>query len=125
MWCGCRMGHVRVNIKLANPARRQDTIEVADALVDTGATWTTLPREFADRLGLEIVGQVTDETAAGEISVGHSFALIEYDGKQSFSDVLINDSVREVLVGVVTLEGLRLAVDPRSGRLVDTKLLLM
>ncbi len=119
------MGHVRVRLKLANPIRRGEPIEVEDALIDTGATWTTLPRELADRLGLEIVGQVAAETAAGEISVDHSFALIEYDGKQSFSDVLISDRVRDVLVGVVTLEGLRLAVDPRSGRLVDTKLLLM
>jgi clan AA aspartic protease len=119
------MGHVRVHLRIANPLRRDEAIEVEDALVDTGATWTTLPRGIADRLGLEIVGQVQTETAAGEISVDHSFALIEYDGKQSFSDVLINDSLNEVLVGVVTLELLRLAVDPSSGRLVDTKLLLM
>ncbi len=119
------MGHVRVRLKLSNPLRRQETVEVEDALIDTGATWTTLPRQLADRLGLEIVGQVPAETAAGEILVDHSFAVVEYDGKQSFSDVLINDNLREVLVGVVTLEGLRLAVDPRSGRLVDTKLLLL
>ena len=118
------MGHVRVKIRIANPARRQEAIEVDGALVDTGAT-KTLPRDIADRLRLDIVDQVQTETAAGEISVDHSFALVEYDGKQSVSDVLINDHLREVLVGVVTLEGLRLAVDPRSGRLVDTKLLLM
>jgi clan AA aspartic protease len=119
------MGHVRVKIKVANPVSRQDLVEVDDALVDTGATWTTLPRDIADRLGLQVVDQVLADTAAGEISVDHSFALIQYDGKQSVSDVLINDHLREVLVGVVTLEGLRLAVDPRSGRLVDTKLLLL
>ncbi len=119
------MGHVRVRIKIANPAKHQEFVEVDDALVDTGATWTTVPRNIADRLGLQVVDQVQADTAAGEISVDHSFALIQYDGKQSVSDILINDNLREVLVGVVTLEGLRLAVDPRSGRLVDTKLLLM
>ena len=119
------MGHVREKLKLANPLRRDETVEVENALIDTGATWTTVPRGIADHLGLEIVGQIQTETAAGEISVDHSFALIEYDGKQSFSDILVNDNLREVLVGVVTLELLRLAVDPRSGRLVDTKLLLM
>ena len=119
------MGHVRVKIRIANPNRRQDSVEIDDALVDTGATWTTVPRELADRLGLDIVDRVRTETAAREISVDRSFALVEYDGKQSVSDVLINDTLREVLVGVVTLEGLRLAVDPRSGRLVDTKILVM
>jgi aspartyl protease family protein len=117
------MGHVRVKLIIANPTTRQETVEVDNAVVDTGATWTTIPRDIANRLGLDIVDQVRADTAAGEISVDHSFALIAYDGKQSVSDVLIN--LQEVLVGVVTLEGLRLAVDPRSGRLVDTKLLLM
>jgi len=119
------MGQVRVKIRIANPVRRLEVVDVDDALVDTGATWTTVPRDIADRLGLQVVDQVQADTAAGEISVDHSFALIQYDGKQSVSDVLINDHLSEVLVGVVTLEGLRLAVDPRSGRLVDTKLLLM
>ena len=89
------------------------------------ATWTTVPRELADRLGLEVVEQLPAETAAGEITVDHSFAVVEYDGRRSFTDILINDTLREVLVRVVTLDGLRLAVDPRSGRLVDTKILLM
>ena len=119
------MGHVRVKIRIANPTRRQEFVDVDDALVDTGATWTTVTRDIADRLGLQVVDQVQADTAAGEVTVDHSFALIQYDGKQSISDVLVNDTLREVLVGVVTLEGLRLAVDPHSGRLVDTKLLLM
>ena len=119
------MGHVRVKIRIANPTRRQEFVDVDDALVDTGATWTTVTRDIADRLGLQVVDQVQADTAAGEVTVDHSFALIQNDGKQSIPDVLVNDTLREVLVGVVTLEGLRLAVDPRSGRLVDTKLLLM
>ena len=119
------MGHVRVKIRIANPTRRQEFVDVDDALVDTGATWTTVTRDIADRLRLQVVDQVQADTAAGEVTVDHSFALIQYDGKQSISDVLVNDTLREVLVGVVTLEGLRLAVDPHSGRLVDTKLLLM
>ena len=119
------MGHVRVKIRIANPTRHQEFVDVDDALVDTGATWTTVTRDIADRLGLQVVDQVQADTAAGEVTVDHSFALIQYDGKQSISDVLVNDTLREVLVGVVTLEGLRLAVDPHSGRLVDTKLLLM
>ncbi len=119
------MGHVIVTIKITNPSRRDEAVEVADALVDTGATWTTVPRILADQLGLETVEQVPAETAAGEVMVDHSFAFIEYDGRRSFSDVLISDSYPGVLVGVVTLEGLRLAVDPRSGKLVDSKLLLL
>ncbi len=119
------MGHVIVTIKITNPSRRDQPVEVTDALVDTGATWTTVSRALANELGLETVEQVPAETAAGEIMVDHSFAFIEYDGRRSFSDILISDSYPGVLVGVVTLEGLRLAVDPGSGKLFDAKLLLL
>jgi len=119
------MGHVRVNIKITNPNQRDKVVEVTEALVDTGATWTTVPRTLADQLGLETVEQLLAETAAGEVTVDHSFAFIEYDGRRSFSDILISDSYPGVLVGVVTLEGLRLAVDPGSGKLLDAKLLLL
>ena len=119
------MGHVRVKLKIANPTKRQEAVEVEDVLVDTGATLWLIPRALADRLELEVLGQIPAETAAGEVSVDHSYAFIEYDGKQSVSDVAISDSYAGVLVGVYTLEALRLAVDPTSGRLVDTKLLLL
>ncbi|TMB99724.1 MAG: aspartyl protease [Chloroflexi bacterium] len=119
------MGHVRVTIRIAHPARREEPVEVPNALVDTGATWTTVPRQLADRLGLEVIEQLPAQTAAGEVTVDHSFAVVEYDGRRSFADILISDAYPGVLVGVVTLEGLRLAVDPGTGRLVDAKLLLL
>ena len=119
------MGHVRVKIRIANPTRRQEFVDVDDALVDTGATRTTVTRDIADRLGLQGRRPSASGHRRRRGKVDHSFALIQNDGKQSIPDVLVNDTLREVLVGVVTLEGLRLAVDPRSGRLVDTKLLLM
>ncbi|TMF98840.1 MAG: hypothetical protein E6I03_12740 [Chloroflexi bacterium] len=61
------MGHVRVKIRIANPTRRQEFVDVDDALVDTGATWTTVTRDIADRLGLQVVDQVQADTAAGEV----------------------------------------------------------
>jgi aspartyl protease family protein len=122
---GRTMGHVRVRLRIQNALQPKKAVEVADALVDTGATWTTVPRDLADQLGLEVVEQLPAETAAGEITVDHSYAIIEYDGRRSFTDILISDTYPGVLVGVVTLEGLRLAVDPGSGRLVDAKLLLL
>ncbi len=119
------MGHVRVTIRIANPNRRQDTLEIQDVLVDTGATWTVVPRPLANRLGLETLGKKRVRTANGDVDVDHSFAYIEFEGHQSVGDVVVSDTYPGVLIGVLTLEGMALAVDPKSGRLVDSELLLL
>ena len=119
------MGHVRVTIKIANPNRRQDTLEIQDVLVDTGATYTTLPRTLAQQLGLEVLGQHKTRTAAGVITVDRSFAYMEIEGRDGVTPVWITDTYPDVLIGVFTLEALALAVDPKSGRLVDSELLLL
>ena len=119
------MGHVRVKVKIANPARRHQPIEVMDALVDTSATWTMIPRSLADQLGLDIIGRKRVRTAETEVQLDHSFACIEWDGHDSVGDVVISDAYPGVLVGVLTLEVMALAVDPKTGRLVDSELLLL
>ena len=119
------MGHVRVRIKLANPARVRDVVEVDDALVDTGATFTTLPRPIADRLGLEVFDRHRTRTAAGPIEVDVSSAFLEYDGRRTVTPVWISDTCPGVLIGVFTLEALGLAVDPASGQLTDSEFLLL
>ena len=119
------MGHVRVKVEIANPARRGDAIDVPEALVDTGATWTTIPRRIAEQLSLDIVGQTMVRTAAGPQQLDQSYAYMAIQGKDIVSFVLISDTYPGVLVGVTTLEGLGFAVDPNSGRLVDSELLLL
>ena len=119
------MGHVRVAIKLANPARWREPVEIEDALVDTGATFTTVPRALAEQLGLEVFGQQATRTAAGVISVDQSSAFLEYDGRRTVTPVWISDTYPGVLVGVFTLEALGLAVDPASGRLTESEFLLL
>ncbi len=119
------MGHVKVAFKVANPSHRQEVIEVPDALVDTGATWTTIPRQLADQLALDVVGRVRVRTAAGPQEVDQSYAYVEIQGKDIVTFVLISDTYPGVLIGVTTLEGLGFAVDPTSQRLVDAELLLL
>jgi predicted aspartyl protease len=119
------MGHVRVPIKLANPADRARLIDIESALVDTGATFTTIPRNLADRLNLDLVGKRLARSAAGPVSIDESYAYFEYDGRRTVTPVWISDSYDGVLIGVITLEALGLAVDPGSGRLIESELLLL
>jgi predicted aspartyl protease len=119
------MGIVKVRISITNPSDRARRREIPDVIVDTGASWTTIPKSLADELGLEIVGRRRVMTANGAIEVQQSHAMIEYDGHVSFSDIMISSTYPGVLLGALTLEGMALAVDPKSGRLIDSELLLL
>lgn len=119
------MGHVRVEVEILNPVQRERAIKIDNALVDTGATRTTINRSIADRLGLEIVGTQRVRTADGSTSIDQSYALVRLNDKQTFGDVWVSDTYPGVLIGVITLEALGLAVDPVGGRLVDTEFLLL
>jgi predicted aspartyl protease len=119
------MGHVRIRVEIANPVNRDNSILVEDALVDTGATRTTIPRVMASELELEVVGSQQIRTADGPANIDQSFALLSYDDKQTFGDIWISDRYPEVLIGMITLEALGLAVDPGSGRLTTSEFLLL
>jgi predicted aspartyl protease len=119
------MGHVRIRVEIVNPVHRGNSIVVQDALVDTGATRTTIPRAMANKLELEIVGSQQIRTADGSANIDQSFALLRYDDKQTFGDIWISDRYPGVLIRVITLEALGLAVDPGSGRLTASDFLLL
>src|SRR3990170_3327723 len=115
------MGHVRVRITLANPERTDGAVEVEEALVDTGATWTTIPRTLAQGLDLRVVGQAAVKTAAGPQQLDQSYAYIELADKRMVTPLLISDTLDTVLIGVITLEAMGLAVDPATGQLKESE----
>ncbi len=119
------MGHVRLPIKLANPNRMNETVDVPKALVDTGATWTAVPRQIADQLRLQVVGKMKLRTAGGSQEFDQSFAYLEMQGKSMVAPVVIADLYDGVLIGVTTLESLGFAVDPTSQTLVEAEILLL
>jgi predicted aspartyl protease len=84
-----------------------------------------LPRNVADDLGLEILGQDQTRTADSVHSMDRSFALIRIEGRESRAHVWISDTYPGVLIGVITLEDIGLAVDPTSGRLTNSEFLLL
>ena len=119
------MGHVRVRVVISNPRQRERSVTVDDAIVDTGATRTTITRAIADQLGLEIIGSQEIRTADGVHSIHQSYAMITLEGRRSFNDIWVSDSYPGVLIGVITLEAMSLAVDPKGERLVNVESLLL
>jgi clan AA aspartic protease len=119
------MGYVIVPIEIAHHANRATSIIVRDAMVDTGARRTTVPRAIADELGLEPLGVDEVQTANGVSHVERAVAFIRLNGREDITPVWISDTYPGVLIGVLTLETLNLAVDPPNERLIDSPAYLL
>jgi len=116
------MGHVWVKARIGDPGKRR-VIEV-NALVDTGATLTVIPRRLANELGLEVTGKIPVMTADGKIELERTRVWIELEDKEDIVSAVISDVIDKVLIGVTTLEVLGLQVDPVTGRLKEWTILL-
>jgi len=93
-------------------------------LVDTGATLTTLPESFAAGLGIVPTGQDRIQTASGELTIKKGRAVVRVANKEELQAVWISDIIDKVLIGSVTLGTLGLRVNPITGKIEETPLLL-
>jgi len=119
------MGHVNVKLKLANPVSPSGTAIEASALVDTGATFTTIPKHLCEKLGLRVTGKRRVRTATQLETLEQSFALLEINGNVTVTPILVSETLDKILVGVITLEALGLTVDPTTGQLKETETYLL
>ena len=108
------MGHIWVDAKLVNPLTDRD--EKVSALIDTGTTFTVVPYDLCKKLGLKIVGKKRVETAKGYTELDESFLLLEVSGRSGVTPVLISKELKDVLIGVITLEALGVNCRPRNRR---------
>jgi len=118
------LGHVFVEVRLTNPLLHE-TVTVSDAVVDTGATFTTVPQAIAEKLKLQPFRKRKVRTVSGEEELTESITLVEIQNEETVNPVLISPKIDRVLIGVLTLEALGLKVEPKAGRLEKTKLLLL
>ena len=104
--------------------RRGETLRVR-FLVDTGAIYTVLPRSVWTGLDLEPESTVDFTLADGTlISRGVSECRVELAGHAATSPVVLGEAEEGPLLGAVTLETLRLMVNPLTRRLVPMRLVL-
>ncbi len=95
------------------------TIDVHDALVDTGATNLSMPRRMIDQLGLRAFSTRTARTSAGTavFEVCESVRLT-IQGRFCHCDVVAIPDDCPVLIGQIPLEGLDFVVDTVGQRLI-------
>ncbi len=116
------MGHSWVDIQISDLERKHS--KKVNALVDTGASLTTLPKKLADELGIKPTSQEQVSTGAGIIEVSRGEAWIKVNGKEGPFNVWISEIIDKVLLGVVVLESFGFKVDPTTGTLEEKPLLL-
>jgi clan AA aspartic protease len=117
------MGSFRVQIQVGDAAAGR--FESIEALVDTGSTYTWVPRDLLERLAVR-----PDEerpfvlTDGRQVSYPIAWIHVRIDGRTQPTIVVFGESGSEPLLGVFTLEGFGLAADPVNRRLVPVPALL-
>jgi aspartyl protease family protein len=117
------MGTFKVSIEVGDPAGQR--WERVEALADTGATLTVVPRSLWDSLGLQTNGSRTFDMADGsEITLPVGEARIRIGGEDHTNTIAAGPEEAGATLGAVTLEISFLAVDPARRRLVPVRGLL-
>jgi clan AA aspartic protease len=118
------MGTFRAPIQIGDPQGR--SWETVEALVDTGSTYTWIPRELLERLGVRAQFQREFETADGRIIRREmAVTMVRWDGEVMPTLVVFGGDQDAALLGAYTLEGFALAPDPVNQRLVRVRGLAM
>ena len=117
------MGAFTVPLGVAD-LQGQNFIEV-DALVDTGTTYTSIPEDVLERLGVEAREQRAFELADDRVvdyPVG--YATMRVEDREVIALVVFGPIGTAQLLGATTLETAGLGVDPINQRLIPVPALL-
>jgi clan AA aspartic protease len=99
--------------------------ETIEALVDTGASYTWLPRDILERLGVKPKSERPFLTADGRAIRRETGTIyVRIDGREHPTPCIFGDEGSLPLLGVVTLEELGFGVDPVNRRLIEVPGLL-
>lgn len=118
------MGMTTVTIKIKNPVKPGKSYQ-NKFLVDSGATYTVVPKKELEKLGIRAIGEEEFSLADGRLvkrKVGN--ALFEYEGRERAAPVLFGQTGDSLLLGTFTLEALGLTLDPFKRRLYKSELRL-
>ncbi len=92
--------------------------------MDTGATFTAVPRGMLRRLAVPVLRSAQSELGDGsraQVDIGRT--IIRLEGQEFPTPVILAEKGEPSLLGVVSLEEALLAVDPVAGRLIPTNVL--
>ena len=118
------MGHITARIRLYNPYELSRSLDL-ELLVDTGSTYTWIKRDRLEDLDIKPMTRWRFRTIEGRVierEIGE--AVVECLGERATTIVVFAEDEDAEVLGVYSLEGLRLEVDPVTRRLRKVEALL-
>ena len=114
------VGKLVVTIGVGDQQGRQ--FEDLEVTVDTGSTFTAVPRTLLQRLGVPVRRSARSRLADGStVPVDIGWTVVRLEDQIFATQVTFAEENQPSLLGVVTLEDALLAVDPVGQRLVPVE----
>ena len=111
------MGKLIVTIGVGNQQGEQ--FEDLEVTVDTGSTFTSVPRALLERLGVPVPRTARSRTADGRtVPVDIGWTMVRLEGQTIATHVTFAEEGELSLLGAATLEDALLAVDQVGQRLI-------
>ena len=111
------MGKLTVNLEVGD--QQGSRFRSLELTVDTGSTFTTLPRGLLEELAVPVARQANSRMADGRAAtVDVGWTMVRLQGQTFPTRVTFAEEGEPCLLGVVTLEEALLAVDPVGQRLI-------
>ena len=118
------MGTFSVEIEIGDPLRERWV--TMDALVDTGASITSMSGSVLRELGVEPVDSQRFRFAQGEVrTMPIGYTWLRFAGREILTQVLFNEENSPALLGALALEGAYMGVNPVEQTLVPVDGLMM
>lgn len=119
------MGFTYVEGLLHNPADLAKS-EAVEVLVDSGAIFTSVPRDVLHRLEIRPIARRKLRVYGGatvERDIG--VAVLEYEGKYAGITVIFGEAEDTPILGATALESLGYQLDPITKKLKPVELLML
>jgi clan AA aspartic protease len=100
--------------------------EDIEVLVDSGAIYTSIPRNILEKLGLKPIAKQKLRLFSAEVverDIGG--VVVEYEGRRAIVPVIFGDSGDIPVLGVTALESLGYQLDPVTKKLKPVELLMV
>ena len=118
------MGHTIAKVRIYNPHDLSKCLDL-ELLVDTGSTYTWIKRSKLERLGIKPMTKWRFRTIDGRVIVRDiGEVVIECLGEKATTIVVFAEESDNEVLGVYSLEGLRLEINPVTKRLRKIEALL-
>jgi predicted aspartyl protease len=113
------MSLFKVKLTVTNPKREELTSEPIDALVDSGSELTWVPGDVLRSVGITPRRRMNFHTATKQaITREVGYAIVRAEGFETNDVVVFGESGDMILLGVHTLEGFSVSVDPIAHRFI-------